>query len=389
MTTWVASSDQLKSVEIESLNVYLETRGWDSEAAVGGTVWRYSVGDDEAFILVPRSNSFRDYARRVREAIETLAEVEGRHPGEVLENINLLGYDVQYVITRPPTRSGTTPLLDGVNAFHSIQDWVLSAAVTEALPARTLIQPSRKPVLATNLLRSVRLGTTSPGSYVISVHIPVFPVGSQGALDLTYERLESFERSVSRRLFTATNTARKCAVNVSETGEYETFFNSSQLGVTANLCEALVGFSGRSDSDFAVSFSWAGFGAPVESTQVDFSSEQARILKEAARLMRENEPEPDVTLIGNVVRLHSEGEHRSGELSILGRIEGDPSERSHRIWLNLSPDEYRTAGEAHMEGLTVQAKGDLVRRGTRLRLNNIRNFAVIPDLDDLPGLPRF
>jgi hypothetical protein len=69
---------------------YLEAAGWRRQEPVTwqGVGWWSQPGDeDEREVLVPLAPGFRDEARRLREAVRTLAEVEGRPASEVARDI--------------------------------------------------------------------------------------------------------------------------------------------------------------------------------------------------------------------------------------------------------------------------------------------------------------
>lgn len=77
--------------------------------------------------------------------------------------------------------------------------------------------------------------------------------------------------------------------------------------MTANLCEAISGFTSREGGETKIDFSWA-LSRPVEPTvPIRVDRDQVVVLREAAQELRAAEPEENVTVVGAVVRLHREG----------------------------------------------------------------------------------
>jgi hypothetical protein len=167
---------------------------------------------------------------------------------------------------------------------------------------------------------------------------------------------------------------------VSENG-LESFTRAVRRGISANLCEALVGLGGEAGQPFDLSLSLAPARplARLSLPPVRFRRDHLPVLAAAAQELRERVAEEGVLVVGNVVRLHRE-DSGPGEISIAGTVEGE--DRLRRIWTNLTDDDYRQATVAHQQMLSVSVRGDLVRRGTRLHLTNPHSFQVLRDGDD-------
>jgi hypothetical protein len=366
----------------QRISLYLSSRSWVPVDEPGGTVW--ASADDEYEVFVPKSTKMRGYEKYIEDALRTLSLSEGRSHAQIALEISASDADVQYVSTDADTDPGTTPIEDGVRAFESLRQWVLSGAVAASCESPRLVQPSRKPVQALDFMRTVRLGPTLEGSYVLTVYIPVPPLIGQTAIELQDPRqflaTQPFERRVSLRLREATQEALNAASDVIQRREdMDAFTRRVDRGVNANICEALAGFSPETSRDVRIDFSWA-LSRPVEASPTLYvSRDQRTILKQAAQELRAQAPEEDVTIVGAVVRLHREGALGPGDVSIAGIIEGGQNDRLRRVWLSLPEDDYSRATQAHDSGATVTVTGSLIRRGTRHMLQDPSNFNVSAD----------
>ncbi len=274
---------------------------------------------------------------------------------------------------------------DGVQALESVRNLVMAAAYSVRSEQQKAVQPARKPAEVLRFLRDVRIGPSTEGSYVLNVHTPVPPLLAAGRTVLIVdgfdEVTEPFERRVALRLYDAVAAAGNAANEalVSDDG-LDAFTAAVRHGISANLCEALVGIGGGSGHPFEISLSLAA-SRPLPGRRlpaVRFRHDHLPVLAAAAQELRERVAEDSVTIVGNVVRLHREGAG-SGEISIAGTVEGD--DRLRRFWMDLPESDYLQATRAHEQMLGVSVRGDLLRRGTRLYLRSPAAFQVFPEGD--------
>ncbi len=145
-------------------------------------------------------------------------------------------------------------------------------------------------------------------------------------------------------------------------------------GVSANLCDALVGMAGGGGLE--VSLSWARTrlapaGAPP---RVLFPPDAMPVIEEAARMFRAANPEP-LEVHGYVVRLRRAPDASSGEITVLD----DSGERPRSITVPLDEPDYSVAVNAHRDGIPVTCCGDLIKEGGSFRLRNHHRFALAPE----------
>jgi hypothetical protein len=370
------------------LAMYLRARAWEPRERMGSSIaWAKTVDDDEYEAVQPLEATLRDYAARVRDLLRVIAVAEGRSELDILHDITNVSMDVHSVRTFPSDSApGMIALDDGVQAFESLRSLVVAAAYAESADEPRAVQPARKPTDVLQLLRDVRIGPSTEGSFVLSVHLPIPPrlTFAQPALfdSDTAEALEPaepFERRVSLRMYDAVRAAHGAANEalVSSDG-LDSFTRAVRRGVSANLCEALVGLGGQAGHPFEVSMSLAA-ARPLSSrvpSPVRFRRDLLPVLSEVARVWRESVAEEAVSVVGNVVRLHREGTG-SGEISIAGTVEGD--DRLRRIWMELAAEDYEKAMTAHQRMCRASVRGDLVRRGTRLYMRNPSGFHMIEE----------
>lgn len=382
MVTGVSALHFSHTPNPQRISLYLASRGWTPVDDVGGTLW--TSADDDFQVFVPKSTKMRGYDKYISDVLSTLSAAEDRSQAHINLEISSSDADVQYVRTDADSDPGTTPIEEGVRAFESLRQWVLSSAVFVSSDSPRLVQPSRKPMQALDFMRTVRLGPTLEGSYVLTAYIPVPPLIGQTAIELDDPQhhlvTQPFERRVSLNLRNATREALNAASEVIQRREsIDAFTRRASSGVNANTCEALAGLSSDTSRDVAIDFSWA-LSRPVEpSPTLYVTRDQRTVLREAAQELRAQAPEEDVTVAGAVVRLHRDNAYGPGEITIAGIVEGGLNDRLRRVWVDLAEEDYSYATRAHDSGATVSVTGSLIKRGTRYLLQNPSNFNVIPD----------
>ncbi|MGH3679907.1 MAG: hypothetical protein ACRDT2_06575 [Natronosporangium sp.] len=379
----VADAKALAARPPAALSMYLRSTGWRL-AERSGTVasWVQSAGAEGEFeILQPLDPGSRDYAARVGDAVATLAVAEDRSELDILRAITEVSDDVHSVsifpVDEPP---GLIALEDGVTAYESLRSLVVASAYPVFARQHRVVQPARKPQELTDFLRTVRIGPAAEGSYTLTVHTPVPPRLAQqpplfesgtGHLPDDYP----VGRQVSLRMYAAIRAACQAAEAALLTSDgLDPFTDAVAEGLSANLCEALVGLGGGAGHPFEMSLSLAAVRAePTQLAPVRFRRDHLPVLREAAVELRARTPEEDVVVTGDVVRLHREA-GGAGEITLAGRV--DDQEPLRRIWLDLPADDYATAMRAHQEMREVNVSGNLVRRGTRYVLTHPSGFRV-------------
>ena len=377
MKARILDEEALSAPSPRSIRVYLRARGWDRQLgnALRPDVWTLESGIGTYEVIAP-SASARDFPKRVGELLRTLSIVEERSELDVLRDLQTLSFDVQYVRMEHPGPTGTAPLRDAARALDAAYSAL--AASTTALREPRLVLPHRHPTHTNELMRRVLAGPTGEGSYIVSLWVPVPPKLTPEEDRVLFELEDApFERRATLSFYRALRETRDALDEVQLQAGIEAFTERMDLGISANLCEALVGISGEDEVPYDVRFSWA-LERPVrgEDETISFRSESITTLREAARELRELVPEENVTIDGNVIRLHREGRFGSGEITISGVIRDDPTEKMRRVSVELSEPDYEAAIRAHDRYHDVSISGSLQRRGTRTHLTQARSFTV-------------
>ncbi|MCO7725784.1 hypothetical protein NJB93_04155 [Brucella intermedia] len=150
---------------------------------------------------------------------------------------------------------------------------------------------------------------------------------------------------------------------------------SSQWQSTANLCEALSSLINVGHG-LDVSVTWSRTRpTPEPRRTVKFTSEEGEVLKEAARILRMQEPRLDEDLQGYIVAAGRSLAQVDGQVTLKTFVDGKPVS----VKTKVPAETYSLALAAHDDKVAISITGDLRREGQRWRLDNPRNLALIPE----------
>jgi hypothetical protein len=347
-------SPHLTVVDIQT---YLFEHGWRRQPQTWheASIWSHGDGYE---VLVPPRDDMADTDLRVREVLAVLTAVERRPAEEISGDIDAPFADLQLYRTFPDDLpSGFTSLSAGLRGLHGVREIVRAAART-VVEGPLPMFPRGAPRVVDELLQDVQLGPGRPGSYVFTVRVP---------LDRS-----PVSRAVTRQVYEAV-TAVRSATSRSTERDLTPFDEMVTAGVSANLCEALSGLSGRRQEEpFDITFRWGrGLPSDLPPDMVRFDTGMGRVIRAAAAHLREVGVSGDGVVTGTVESLHDRPE---GDDRWRIRIRGDFSTQGEHgigraVWVRLNSQiPYDRAIAAHRMRQRVRARGDLSSLQGRVEL---------------------
>lgn len=333
-------------------------------------------GEDLPEILVPRTNRLGDYASVVSRLIEIFSEESGRDELAVLKDLLEADHDVIRVRAMEGATNGSIALDTGVEMVSRAREMVLAAARTTVGPPQRVYK-GRANKRATAFMEGVRLGQTEHGSFVVSLMAPVAPITAR-ALDgsrLWFEQ-EPLSRRVVLRLVEALQASRQAAERWNSGLFHQEFEAAVSAGVSANLCDAVVGLI-ESIERLEIDVAWAANRrSRLPPTRIEFSEAHRIPLRAVAQTLRTGGPRPETPFVASVHRLTRDHRALEGVVVIKTEIDG----RVYSINAVLDEENYRAAIRAHETGRCVIVDGDLERIGQRWRITNasLRTLPVRP-----------
>jgi hypothetical protein len=383
----ITDPDFLSSIRSVDVQLYLRARGWKPIATTMQTEavdWEISGPDRSIEVTVPRNARWRDYARRVREVLAELSQLEGRSEHAIAQDIQRASRDVIRVRAVVDGRSdGSISLEDGSTLARSARALMLAAACSAYEPRRAY--GSRKPAPATEYLKALSMGQTEIGSFVLTILSPVPPAFTQQMAPPFGDAATSdpYNRRVTRTLSTALGAVTRAAESSIATGDIAPFNDAVTEGVSADLCESL-GLLRECSTVLAVSISVGWAPARPESTQLptlhEFTPDAIEYIAAAGRSLRERSPVDDFEVLGVVIAIDRPTDAIAGIATVLT----DVDRRPRKVRISVSGDAWTHAHAALGTEQMLACRGELTREGKQYVLHNPRGIAFIsPDTDEL------
>lgn len=381
----------LRSVRPLEFAAYLRANGWRENERIPErtSVWSLDNGSSGGYeILLPLRRDFRDFVNRIGEALQTLEVAEQRSQLEILQELGTASADIVRVRVNPSdATNGSIPLNSGVELFQRAREMMLAAACAAVEPR--IQYQTRKSNKATEYLSKVHVGQTERGSYVVNLLSRVAP-NLEAATPLPtddvttlfptepFDATDPFERTVTKTLADALEATRTAAEHSAVTGTIDYFTEAIARGVSANLCEAIVGMSesgGGQGLDIGLRWAPARPALGKAPVNVSFSADTIPIIEEAARIFRKTPTQEGFEVEGYVITLPRKevlGGDGPGTVIIAGFVEDSP----RKISVRLEAEDYDDAIQAHKYGIKVVCYGNLIKQGGQFVLVNHRGLTL-------------
>lgn len=363
---------RLSAVNPEQIRGYLVHNGWIEDGGIGNiaTIWHRPLQDNSDFeILSPENKNIRDYSSRVKDLVEVLSDYEDREIEGILSDISEFFADLIKVrVAHDDVEGGTIPLKDGVLLIEKAREIIVSATLA-TLSKRRYFSGSH-PQEVSDFIGNARLGQTEVGSYVVNVITPI-----------SIPEKELIERSSFSRLVTTTLAKSLSAIHgIVDNNDPESNLGSIdqtvEQGVSANLCDALIGLAGDQKSrDFSISISFSKLEPIDPSIQqmFAFKSSSVRNLERVSEYLKDNYVIKNKRIFGIVTKLDRDANEAIGKVTITAHVE----DRERNVTFELPNEDYLEAIRAHENKWVVECFGDIHVNSRSAKLINNREFRVI------------
>jgi hypothetical protein len=364
-------------VEPHDVVRYAQARGWVL-ARTAGTAFHVLTHPESELdqVLVPRDAQADDFAARVVEAAERLAERERRSPDAVLSDILSPAADVlRFRVRGADVERWDITFPHLANVISGIDKCLRAAACSVVKPQPFHPRLSRSE--ADQLMAACRLRQTEPGSFTVVVACPLDAVDRPAAPDDPAPFARHVIQGLMRSLQWIDRAAH--APMLVTPGDVPS-------PVSANLCEGLLDMLPEDErGSLSVDVAWDASLAPPRGMELGVAPtlrrEHFSFLGELARTLRPRDGElRPVPLVGHVDRLNGapdENGHVCGEV-VLSLLIDDAVLRARA---DLGPDDYVKAIDAHRWNRLVRLSG-VLRRGRKVhRVDDVSGFAPVDSPD--------
>lgn len=367
-------------VSVDQLQAYLQSKQWFEDGKIRSlaTIW-HRHQDEDAEVVLPFSY-VKDFSQRVRDALTAIASFEKRAVLDVIGDIKGLFSNIITVrVIHADTEDGTIPINDGVLLISKAKDLLSAAAQAVYAKRRHFFGPTPKD--ARNYLDTLLLGQTEIGSYVVNVIAPNQAnfVVDRAVADPTTADAVPLGQAITLNLVMGLEALAKASTTYEEIGDLRAFDDAVMSGASANLCDALLGFSGeKHNRTFEITVTAATSQMfESEPRKFGFDGKHVEVLEKASGYYKDDYVLPDRLLTGHITKLVRPKDEISGTItldSILGDVE-------RKVRVTLTGDDYHLAVIAHDNGQMVRVQGDVHIKPKTAELLSPKNFGVVKTED--------
>lgn len=189
----------------------------------------------------------------------------------------------------------------------------------------------------------------------------------------------SLSQAITWNLVTGLDALVKASTTYEKTRNLKAFDDAVLSGASANLCDALLGFSGeKRNRTFEITVTAvAGPMFENESRKFAFDGNHIEVLEQVSGYYKDNYVLPDRVLTGYITKLVRPKDETAGTIT-LDSVVGDVE---RKIRVALTGDDYHLAVIAHDQGKLVRIQGNVHIKPKAAELLDSRNFGVIEPED--------
>lgn len=279
----------LDAIKPKMVQRYLVHTGWIHQRVLptNVSIWdNLLLGENGIRVWIPDSETLPDYSRMTERAMRTVAGMEKRSVNSLLEDLQTVAIgDVVRVSSE--SSANTLGFNDCISLLQRAYNMKVSAANSENL-ARP-VHHSKMDAPVQNFAERILVGQTEPDGYTVKL---ISPIAEDGSSDTSFSR-----RAITRmtKSLDRLNDISREAV-LKDSYHFDPFRDSVDLGVSANLCEAVAEYNGDVNTPLRITVTW-GYMDEVHNTNpqtaycVKFHPQQMIYLRTAANQFRQEFPE--------------------------------------------------------------------------------------------------
>ena len=370
-------SSALKELTPANLMAYLKSKQATFKGDFGTVASIWELNGKQ--LLVPNSSSYIDYASAVSKILNILENIETRDQLAIYKDIHNSTFDIIRVRnTHENSQDGTLGLSESVTLLTHTKEMLYSVACSVATGKP--FYSRRKPQVADDFMKRLRCGQTEYGSFVVTILSPVTPELSPTQLPLPsieVEPEESYERKVIPGVQTALESLNEAGRKAAEQETIDPFILGVKHGISANLCDAVVGLQETAGNGFIeISISYALNRRQRQvCPSITISRDYIPYFRAASKQIKDIAPKTDQVIRGPIIAAK-----RRNPDDPYGQVTIQDINLGHKVIVTLEDDDYTHAVTAHRDRGLIELSGTMQCKGHMYYLTNFENIKFIDNL---------
>jgi len=376
----------MDKIDVSAIEIrdYAISQQWTvvKEALNDGLYVLNSPYDNYIQLIFPKDESDSYFQEMARVTLNKLSQINHFSFPKMIEKIREVNDDV--ICLRYYSENKHVNSISFESAFGAIEatrKMLLSAASSVVAPA--LFHPKLNRAEAQDLIKTTRFRHTEEGSFILKISHPCEIISKRELFEHKYET------PFSRKAFEILNSSAIKISNAIEsdtiTNLYKEEKNSPEPTISYNFCENLAKlYDDEREIPFQFIFNWSKSSLqkipqPIISNRINFPYSTKLKMEEVKSCFEPPKRDPLLkeTFFGTVDTLDGfvgEDNRRCGLVTITVLYMNE----TFKAKVNLTPDQYETAIDAHEKGnALVRIVGDLQRVSRIQSIENIQSFMFV------------
>ncbi|WP_333874687.1 hypothetical protein [Methylobacter sp.] len=362
----------LERISLFDVRSYLERKGWRlTIRKERWVIFRLEENQESVELVLPSQDHFSDVRERISQTVLSLSQIEGRTTREICSAIIETNTDSLLIRLQIPSNRASIPVEEAPRHVKAINELILFSACSE-VDAR---QHYEKPLSGSSeIMGDFEFCHTFAGSFGFEVSSAIVkPLQTDDLFNPPKARL------IIERLARGLTLLDKAV----QGNDPEILIQAYKYAFNARMCDAItdIGIDGK--VTFNVGIEWASSILPAEDVrsfnEQIISEPQINMLKHVSEQLKIVHPRPD-SVSGSVINLHCASNPVEGHSKRSVALKVRHNQYGNiEVKMNLSPEYYLLAIEAHTKGKLLNAIGQLQRKGNVWSVDAITELEIVTD----------
>lgn len=335
-------------------------------------IYQISVGESFKQVMVPLDKTFFDYKQVMFDAVQNVADVEGKSVEQVMLYLLNPNTDILKIrLDKNDIESGNILFDDAIKIFNNAKKLLAATALDIINPKK--IHYGRLDESVQKFLNQCRFGQTEIGSYVVSVVCPFAELSEEEG----YKQLSIFSDEDRCANSLTRHVTNKLMDNVAfvkqqiDDGKEEALLEED-AGISSNFLEALNGLNLQSENtlvEFTTEWSPTVKINRSHNNHIRVTNDYYQPIASVIDKIKE-ETNKRTEVIGRIKRLAAVptvDKRNGGTVTVVFISENN---KAKTVQVDLSKEDYENAVEAHRHGKAVKLVGDL-KGSHKLKMKNV------------------
>jgi hypothetical protein len=362
----------ISSFKFTTFSKYLIRYKWLNEDKYNElfTIWHRPEKDNFKYeLIVPENNNIRYFRKTIEKILFVLADFYNKTPIQIIDDFDNSQQDkVKYSLKSEVTKNGLIPLNEGIRLLDNTKEMLASSFLAVNKKKKNFLGPRSDTI--NNVLKSVELGQTEEGSFIINIYIPRdYFMGDESIL---FDE-PSFTRKALTLMENAATSLIEKMDEYRDSNNIEVFSSCVEKGVSSNFCHAISEISLNGQSDVVIDIEYFnGIDKDTEIKKIIIDKNIIPIIKEVEQYLHSDLTEDEYEIKGFVTVLRKEPDAVEGEITVAAWVE----EKLRRVRMHLNPEQYPIAVQAHKDNIMLVCHGTLSIQDRVTRLLNVTNVTL-------------